>query len=356
MANTTLRVGIVGAGGNTRLKHIPGLLAEPGVEILAVCNRRAESTEAIAEQFGIPRKYGTWEQLLDDSDLDAIVIGTWPYLHCPITLAALQRGLHVLTEARLCMNADEAQAMFEAAQAHSHLVTQVVPSPFGLKGQAVMADLLSSGFLGELREVQVTAVNSTLSEPSTALSWRQDATLSGYNMLTVGIIQETLMRWAPPPVHVQAQAHAFIPTRIDPTSGVRRPVGTPDSVQILAQLEGGARASYHFSGVAPFGESASITLYGSEGVLHYDLIEDRISGASRKTTPGPLQMRSLPEIPIPREKEGRWQVEHDFVQAIRHGTPIEFTTFARGVAYMQFTEAVVLSAEEGVVVNLPFES
>jgi hypothetical protein len=108
--------------------------------------------------------------------------------------------------------------------------------------------------------------------------------------------------------------------------------------------------------VAPFGESASITLYGSEGVLHYDLTGDRIFGASRRTSSGPFQLRSLPEIPIPSEKEGHWQVEHDFVQAIRHGTPIEFTTFERGVAYMQFTEAVVLSAEEGVVVNLPFES
>src|SRR5947209_20609379 len=63
---------------------------------------------------------------------------------------------------------------------------------------------------------------------SDLLSWRQDAALSGYNMLTLGILHETLLRWVPPPVHVLAQVHAFISKRIDPESGVSRAVGTPD--------------------------------------------------------------------------------------------------------------------------------
>ena len=88
-------------------------------------------------------------------------------------------------------------------------------------------------------------------------------------MLALGILHETLLRWAPPPVRVLAQAHAFIPTRIDPASGVRRPVGTPDSVQVLAQLENGARAVYQLSGVVPFGQGAGIHLYGSAGVLQH---------------------------------------------------------------------------------------
>ena len=52
-----------------------------------------------------------------DPDIDAIVIGTWPYLHCPITLAALEAGKHVLTEARMSMNAAEAHRMLAAAAA-----------------------------------------------------------------------------------------------------------------------------------------------------------------------------------------------------------------------------------------------
>src|SRR5208282_2919732 len=183
-----------------------------------VCNQHRESSSRVAREFGIPKVYGNWEELIEDKGIDAVVIGTWPYLHCPITLAALEAGKHVLTEARLSMNAAEALQMLAAAQAHPKLVAQVVPSPFGLKGNDVMRDLIHGGFLGELREVQVFGLNAALADPAAPLSWRQDAGLSGYNMLSLGIVHETVLRWAPPPVRVLAQAHAFIPNRIDPQS------------------------------------------------------------------------------------------------------------------------------------------
>src|SRR5262249_13583118 len=143
MAQQLLRVGLIGAGGNTRSRHIPGLRALPDVVIVAVCNRRPGSTAAIAREFDIPRTHERWQDLVQDPDIDAIVIGTWPYLHCPITLAALEAGKHVLTEARLSMNAAEAHRMLAAARRFPHLVTQVVPSPFGLKGHQLMTELLA---------------------------------------------------------------------------------------------------------------------------------------------------------------------------------------------------------------------
>jgi predicted dehydrogenase len=355
MPNRPLRVGLIGAGANTRLRHIPGLRALPDVTLVAVCNRRPESTAAIAREFGIPRTYEHWEQVLADPEVDAVVIGTWPYLHCPITLAALSRGKHVLTEARLSMNAAEAHRMLKAARAHPELVTQVVPSPFGLKGHDVMRELIGQGYLGELREVHVFARNAALADPAAPLSWRQDAALSGYNMLTLGIIHETLLRWAPPPVRVLAQVHAFLATRIDPQSGVRRPVGTPDSVQVLAVLANGARATYQFSGVTPFGQEAGIHLYGTEGVLFYDLLHDRIRGASRRSERKTAEAGELEEIPIPSGKARVWRVEEEFVSAIRTGTAVQLTDFLTGVSYMEFTEAVARSAAEGVSIDLPLE-
>src|SRR5438105_6007166 len=275
MANP-LRIGLVGAGANTRARHIPGLRAVAGAEIVAVCNRRPESSAAAAREFGIPRVFEHWQDLVADPGIDAVVIGAWPYLHRPVTLAALEAGKHVLTEARLAMNAAEAHEMAAEAARHPKLVAQVVPSPFGLTGDAVVKELIRAGFLGELREVEVVGRGGTLADPNAPLHWRQDGTLSGLNMLHLGILHETLMRWVPPPARVLAQVHAFIPTRIDPESGVRRPVGTPDSVQVMAALENGARAVYHFSGVTPFGQGMGIRLCGSDGVLLYDLGTDRL--------------------------------------------------------------------------------
>ena len=221
--------------------------------------------------------------------------------------------------------------MLAAAKAKPELVAQVVPSPFGLKGQAVMAELIEGGFLGELREVQVFGMNAALADPATLLSWRQDTALSGFNMLTLGIIHETLLRWAPPPVRLLAQVHAFIPSRIDAESGVHRQVGTPDSAQVLAVLANGARATYHFSGVTRFGQQSAIQLFGSEGVLSYDLLTDRIRGANAKNAVGGVRLDELPEIPIPPEKTGGWRSgggvcrghsarNADSVHGFRHGS------------------------------------
>lgn len=101
MTDRTIRVGFVGAGANTRLHHIPKLRAHPGVELVAVANRTQESGERVAREFGIPRVYDDWRALVRVDDLDAICIGTWPYAHCAITLAALEHGKHVLCEARM---------------------------------------------------------------------------------------------------------------------------------------------------------------------------------------------------------------------------------------------------------------
>jgi predicted dehydrogenase len=328
-----LRIGLIGAGANTRLRHIPGLLAQPDVKITAVCNRRPESTAQAAKEFNVPHTFAAWEGLVASPEVDAVVIGTWPYLHCPITLAALQAGKHVLTEARMAMNAAEARAMFAASKARPDLVCQIVPSPFGLAGDAYMKELLTGGYIGEPREVSVVHRTAALADASAPLHWRQDAALSGVNMLTLGIVHETLSRWMPQPVRVLAQCHAFTPRRIDPTSGQLRPVGTPDSVQVLTELPGGIRGCYQMSGATPFGQQATITLYGAKGVLEYDLTADVIRGVTGK--PGPLA-----ELPIPAEKRGGWNVEADFVRSIRERAPVRYTTFEEGVAYMEFTEAV----------------
>ena len=342
----TLRIGLVGGGQNTRVRHIPGLRAISGVELVAVCNRRPESTRRAAEEFQIPKTFSAWEQLVADKDIDAVVIGTWPYLHCPITMASLESGKHVLCEARMAMNAAEAHRMLDAAHRHLELVTQIVPSPFGLKGDRTMKRLIGGGFLGELREVHVHGMSDALADPEAPLGWRQVAEFSGVNTLSLGILHETVTRWIPQPVHVFAQTKAFIPERIESELGQRRAVGTPDSVQVLTRLDGGGHALYQLSGVTRFSPGNGIVLYGSRGTLRYELNTDRIYGAQAGDD-------LLREIPIPDSEAGGWRVELDFVEAIRSQRKIELTDFATGVRYMEFTEAVAQSAETGRAVHLP---
>ena len=75
--------------------------------------------------------YDEWTQLLDDPDIDAVVIGTWPYMHHPVTLQALEKGKHVLTEARMAMSADEAREMLAMpAAASPNWSRRSIPAPW----------------------------------------------------------------------------------------------------------------------------------------------------------------------------------------------------------------------------------
>ncbi len=89
-----------------------------------------------------------------------------------------------------------------------------------------------------------------------------------------------------------------------------------------------------------------VALYGSEGTLIYDLLRDEIRGARRQDS-------ELKPMPIPDSMRGGWQVEADFIAAIRGERPVTHTDFLTGVRYMQFTEAVARSSRHQVPVTLP---
>jgi predicted dehydrogenase len=344
-----IRIGLVGAGENTRNKHIPGLRAERDVTIVGVVNRTPESTARIAEAYSIPKTYASWEELVADPDIDAVVVGTWPDLHAPVSCAALAAGKHVLTEARMARNLTEARQMLAAARAHPRQVAMLVPSPFGLIVGQRIAEHIADGFLGEFRELVVIGADDQFHDYSAPLHWRQDAEKSGVNVLSLGILHETAMRWAPPPVRVFAQSQIFEPLRPNPRGSGQRHVTVPDSVQVVTQLEGGGRGLYHFSGVALFGPGKQIHLYGSLGTIKVEFGPGNVE----RVWAGRLGASALQEWEIPAEHRGRWRVEEEFVRAIRGEAPVRCNTFEIGVQYMEFTEAVARSAQAGQPVSLP---
>lgn len=345
-----LRIGVIGAGENTRAKHIPGFRKIPGVEILGVANRTESSSREAAADLEIPRSYAKWQELIADPDIDAVVIGTWPDTHCEMTCAALNAGKHVLTEARMARNLAEARQMHETAQLHPELIAQIVPSPFGLVCGPAVEQLIKGHYLGDLREVVVLGANNQFWDYSQPLHWRQDAEISGKNILSLGILQETLLRWIPAPTSVFALSELFEPTRPIPEESRFAEVTVPDSVQILAELQGGARAIYHISGVILFGPGLQIHLYGSRGTIkvHFDHGHERVYA-------GRADDEKMTELDIPDEERGCWNVEADFIAAIRGEKKVTLTDFRTGLKYMEFLEAVSRSAESNSAVELPLD-
>jgi predicted dehydrogenase len=176
-------------------------------------------------------------------------------------------------------------------------------------------------------------------------------------VLTLGIYAEILHRWVGRARTVSATGRIFTPRRRDPRMGTLRDVRVPESVVVTGELEAGAHYVYTLSGVAAYAPGDAIEIYGTRGVLRYDVLSHRVLvgrvDPSRRVRPGLVAERPAPEaVEIPADLRGEWRVEADFAAAIREGAPV-YPSFDDGLSYMEFVEAVARSIHEERVVRLP---
>ena len=344
MAEDAVRLGFIGAGRNTRDRHIPGFLKVPGVELAAVANRSRASGQRVADAFNIGAVYDNWRELLADPTIDAVCIGTWPYMHRTLTLAALDAGKHVLCEARMAADAAEAREMLDCSREHPDLVAQIVPGPSTFKVDNLLCQLVGDGYLGDLLAVEAQVLTPAFVDRDAPLHWRHNRTFSGYNIMNLGIWYECLIRWTGPAVRVMAMSKVNVPQRRD-EAGNWQAVTIPDHVDALLEFANGAQGHLRVSAVTGLAPGAEAWLYGSEGTLH--LTPDlTVRGGKRGD-------RELAVIPNPPEGQYAWRVEEEFISAIRGQEAVTHTPFEVGLHYMEFTEAVTRSAQTGTAVALP---
>ena len=345
MADDTIRIGLIGAGDNTKLRHIPGFRGVDGVELVSVANRSRASGRRVADEYQIPVVYDDWQELIDADDTDAICIGTWPYMHRAMVLASLDAGKHVLTEARMAMNAAEAHEMLDASRLRPDLVAQIVPAPMTLRVDRTIRELISDGYLGDVLSADIVVHQGGFVERDSPFHWRHDRGLSGYNILQMGIWYEAAMRWLGPAESVIAVARVNVPARRDET-GALRWITVPDHVEVLCEMASGPVMRMRMSTITGLAPADGIWLFGSEGTLWVDSATVALHGGRRGD-------EALREIEIPPDKQGDWRCEEEFIRAIRGLEPVTHTSFEDGVRYMEFTEAVTRSAQAGKRVHLP---
>jgi predicted dehydrogenase len=344
MAIEPIRVGLIGAGRNTRERHMPGFDKVPGLEVAAVANRSRASGRAVADQFNIPTVYDNWQELLEDESLDAVCIGTWPNMHRTLTVAALEKGKHVLCEARMATNAQEAREMLEASRNRPDQTTQIVPSPLTFKVDPLLQQMIGDGYLGELLSVEVQSCSPSFADIDGPMHWRNDRDISGFNILNMGIWYEGMIRWVGRATKVMAMAKVCVPNRRD-ENGALVPVSIPDQVNVLCELANGAQAHLRFSTATGLATGNEVWFHGTEGTIRVDNGLNVFAGKRGDT--------QLTEVPNPDSMQGFWRVEEEFANAIRGTETITRTPFDVGLHYMEWTEAVTRSAQTGQMVALP---
>ena len=316
-SQTTVRVGIVGAGDICRDRHFPGLASIDGVNVVAVCNRSKASGQAVADKWNIPDVMDDWQALVGRDDLDAIFIGTWPYMHETMSVATLEAGKHVFCQARM---------------------------PY----EAFIHEVIRDGGLGELTCLRLTSVNGG-NLNTNAVHWREQREFSGNQVMGMGIYAETLNAWVGPYETLSASTSTPIATKTD-QEGNTVDIQVPQCVSITGQLQNGAMALEQHFGLCTDKTTAGdeLIIWGTQGTLRYDFYAPSIEMAK----PG----EPLKKVDVPARYHRDWLVEQDFIDAVRAAKADRSWSvspdFDEGLLYMQKVEAVHASAASGSVVNL----
>ena len=144
--STTLNLGIVGAcGRGASFKAACDAL--PDVAIHAVCDVNAENLEAARERLGAREQYTDYSEMLESSDLDAVIIGTPMQCHAPMAIAALEHGLHVLSEVTAAVSVDECRQLV-AAQKASKAVYMMAENYTYRQPNVIVRELVARGLFG----------------------------------------------------------------------------------------------------------------------------------------------------------------------------------------------------------------
>ncbi len=252
--------------------HIPAFQAN-GCTVVAVCQRDQAGAKAIADRYGVPRVFGSWEQMIDEARPEIVAIATPPVTHHAIVLRAFAAGAHVLCEKPLAMSRAEAQAMVDAAVRAG----RIGMTAFNWRFPAAMQqfhDTVREGVVGRVFNLAARWLGSRLADEKAAPSWRQDRAQAGHGAMgDMGVHVIDLIRWNFGEfARLVVDAGIAYPSRSAP--GMNHPADVDDHCSVLAELASGAQAAFTVSRVAHATNDQSLEVWGSGGALRYRLARE----------------------------------------------------------------------------------
>jgi predicted dehydrogenase len=356
-----VRIGIAGTSWWADAMYLPALANQPLADVRGVAGgSRPDHTREFAAAWGIPHAYDSVEDLLEAEPLDALLVLTSNKHHFATAMAAIDRGLHVLCEKPLGMNAQEARQLADAARRAG--VTTMVPFTYRfMPANRYLKELLDEGWLGQPYHLNLRYYTGF--GRSGAYAWRFDVGEAGSGISgDLGSHWVYMARW----YFGEIRAVTAVFSHLVPRGP--RPDGAPyelaeDAALMLLEFENGATGSLHMSSLAhepgPFGQRHELDLHGSGGTLRAMsdwLTIQRVDGCRADET-------ETHEMPIPDRlfAGARRDTVHNtyrdvfrlqdhmtrgFVTAIARGEPAS-PDFADGLAVQRVLEASARSAREG---------
>jgi predicted dehydrogenase len=328
MSGSTVRVGVVGTTWYAET-HLRNLQSHPRAEVTAISGRDRAKAGDVAARYGIPLVFGSYSDMIASGQLDAIVIIAPDELHLPITLEALDAGLHVLCEKPLATTAADAELMYRTAEARG--LTHM--SFFALRTSIhhrYLRALVDEGYLGSIYTAQLHLSHGFFRGPG--YQWRFDSRRGTGALGDLGCYLIDQARWYVGDITaVAADLRSFV-DRPAPDGADYVPAN--DSAVLAVRFGNGAHGTISANVVAHQAQGRqrnTIALQGEGGTLELD---HTFAGATLRGARADEDQ--LAEIPIPAEfwagvdpsDPGAASRSHSvgdraFVDAILAGTPVE---------------------------------
>jgi predicted dehydrogenase len=181
---------VLGAANIALKKVIPGMKKSALADVVAIASRDIAKARAAANELGIPRAYGSYQELVDDPDIEAIYNPLPNHLHVPWSIRAAERGKHVLCEKPIALTAKEARQLLEVRDRTGVKIGEafmVRTHPQWLK----VKEIVSSGRIGELRLISghFSYYRRDTADVRSRVEW------GGGALMDVGCYPITISRW-----------------------------------------------------------------------------------------------------------------------------------------------------------------
>ena len=322
-----IRWGVVSTANIGTEKVIPAMQRAELCEIHAIASRSIDKATSVADELGIAKAYGSYEELLADPEIEAIYNPLPNHLHVSVSIQAIEAGKHVLCEKPIALTSDEGQQLVDAAAAHPELkVMEAFMYRHHPQWQKAR-EIVRSGGIGQLK-----TINSLFSyfndDPDNI---RNMADIGGGGLMDIGCY----------PISVSRFIFGEEPTRVQGLADMHPEFGTDVMASAILDFGTGTSTFTCSTQMAPY---QRVNIFGDKGRVEIEIPfnapPDRPCKMWHQTDTGDIE-----EIVF--DICDQYGIQGDlFSQAILNDTAVP-TPIWDSVANMKVIEAIVRSNTSG---------
>jgi len=342
-----IKVGIIGCGSITKLRHAPEYSQNSEAEIAGFFDPRTDRAREMADRFG-GKVYSSVEEMLEDYTIDAVSVCAANAYHAPITIQALKAGKHVLCEKPMAMSVDECREMIKAADA-SGKVLMIGHNQRFVPAHIKAREIIQSGEIGNVISFRTTFGHGgpeMWSADKSSNTWFFKKDIANLGVIAdLGVHKIDLIRWLTG--EEITEVSAFMCT-LDKKDQTGKAIDVDDNAICLLRLKSGAIGTMTASWTNYGEEDNSTVVYCTKGVVkicsdkEYPVIVEKINGDKVFYKVGNIQTN---------DNQTKSGVIDAFIDSVISGKE-PAVSGEDGLKAMQVVFACVESAEKGETVRI----